>query len=60
MVLGVNLSISKMERDKYRSHLAGEEEINTQWRHGAPPTYELVNELFEQGRTKVQAFIYYN
>ncbi|KAJ3701776.1 hypothetical protein LUZ61_005481 [Rhynchospora tenuis] len=41
-----------MEGDKYRGHLAGEAEINTEWRHGAPPSYELVNELFEQERTK--------
>ncbi|XP_012848957.1 PREDICTED: pathogen-related protein isoform X1 [Erythranthe guttata] len=38
--------------DKYRSFLHGDEEQNTQWRHGAPPTYHSVNRLFEQGRTK--------
>nr|CAD1834081.1 unnamed protein product [Ananas comosus var. bracteatus] len=38
--------------DKYRSHLVGEGERNTRWRHGSPPTYELVNLLFEQERTK--------
>ncbi|XP_052203349.1 pathogen-related protein-like [Diospyros lotus] len=39
--------------DKYRSHLNGEEEQNTQWRFGAPPNYDTVNKLFEEGRTKV-------
>ncbi|KAK1301640.1 hypothetical protein QJS10_CPB12g00700 [Acorus calamus] len=38
--------------DKYRSHLHGDEEKNTRWRHGAPPTYDLVNQLFEEGRTQ--------
>lgn len=38
--------------DKYRSHLAGEGEKNTVWRHGAPPTYDAVNSLFEAGRTQ--------
>ncbi|THU46428.1 hypothetical protein C4D60_Mb09t04830 [Musa balbisiana] len=40
-----------VEGDKYRSHLVGEGEKETQWRHGAPPTYDLVNKLFEEGRT---------
>ncbi|XP_077228130.1 pathogenesis-related family protein [Tasmannia lanceolata] len=38
--------------DKYRSHMHGEGEKNTQWRHGSPPNYDIVNQLFEQGRTK--------
>ncbi|OMO74753.1 pathogen-related protein-like protein [Corchorus capsularis] len=38
-------------RDKYRSFLHDEAE-NVQWRHGGPPTYDAVNQLFEQGRTK--------
>ncbi|KAF5730740.1 hypothetical protein HS088_TW19G00335 [Tripterygium wilfordii] len=40
-----------VSRDKYRSflHDAGD---NIQWRHGAPPTYDDVNHLFEEGRTK--------
>ncbi|KAM0826026.1 hypothetical protein ACQ4PT_069151 [Festuca glaucescens] len=38
--------------DRYRSHLAGEGEKNTVWRHGAPPTYDAVNSLFESGRTQ--------
>ncbi|XP_040995912.1 pathogen-related protein-like [Juglans microcarpa x Juglans regia] len=40
-------------QDKYRSYLHGEEEKNTKWRFGAPPNYDLVNRLFEEGRTKI-------
>lgn len=40
--------------DKYRSYLSGDGEKHTQWRHGAPPTYDLVNDLFERERTNVQ------
>lgn len=39
--------------DKYRSFLH-DETHNTQWRHGGPPAYDAVNELFEQGRTKAR------
>ncbi|KAF7822621.1 pathogen-related protein [Senna tora] len=39
--------------DKYRSFLYDEESQKTMWRHGSPPTYDDVNQLFEQGRTKV-------
>lgn len=39
--------------DKYRSFLHGEGERNTKWRFGAPPNYDDVNKLFEEGRTKV-------
>ncbi|KAL8140199.1 hypothetical protein V2J09_006220 [Rumex salicifolius] len=39
--------------DKYWSVLNDEEEAkSTAWRHGAPLTYDDVNLLFEQGRTK--------
>ncbi|CAL4947591.1 unnamed protein product [Urochloa decumbens] len=38
--------------DPYRSHLSGEGEENTVWRHGAPPTYDAVNALFEAERTQ--------
>ncbi|KAJ7981842.1 Pathogen-related protein [Quillaja saponaria] len=38
--------------DKYRSFLYDEAEKTTHWRHGGPPTYESVNQLFEEGRTK--------
>jgi len=41
-------------KDKYRSILHDEAE-NIQWRHGGPPTYGLVNQLFEEGRTKVKS-----
>lgn len=41
--------------DKYRSHLIGEGEKNTHWRHGGPPNYDLVNELFEKGRTQASS-----
>lgn len=39
--------------DKYRTFMYGEGEKDTQWRHGGPPTYDLVNQVFEEGRTKV-------
>ncbi|KAL6614570.1 hypothetical protein ACP70R_036840 [Stipagrostis hirtigluma subsp. patula] len=38
--------------DRYRSHLAGDGEKDTAWRHGAPPTYDAVNALFEAERTQ--------
>lgn len=44
--------MSDHEGDKYRSHLYGEGEKETQWRFGAPPKYDAVNKLFEQGRTQ--------
>ncbi|KAI3769348.1 hypothetical protein L6452_00449 [Arctium lappa] len=37
--------------EKYRSFLHEESE-NTHWRHGGPPIYDAVNQLFEEGRTK--------
>ncbi|XP_022026257.1 pathogen-related protein [Helianthus annuus] len=37
--------------DKYRCFMSGEGEKNTTWRYGKPPTYEVVNKLFEEGRT---------
>ncbi|RDX94530.1 hypothetical protein CR513_23073 [Mucuna pruriens] len=40
-----------MAKDKYRSVLHDESD-NIQWRHGGPPTYDDVNKLFEEGRTK--------
>lgn len=39
--------------DPYREHLGGDAEAKTAWRHGGPPTYDVVNALFESGRTKV-------
>ncbi|KAM0939911.1 putative NTF2-like domain superfamily protein [Dioscorea sansibarensis] len=38
--------------DKYRSHIYGEGEKNTEWRYGAPPNYDIVNKLYEEGKTK--------
>ncbi|KAK9150593.1 hypothetical protein Syun_008902 [Stephania yunnanensis] len=37
-------------RDLYRSYM---EDGNIQWRHGGPPIYDQVNELFERERMKV-------
>ncbi|KAJ7959247.1 pathogen-related protein-like [Quillaja saponaria] len=41
------------QEDKYRTYLHGDAEKNTKWRYGAPPNYDVVNKLFEEGRTKV-------
>ncbi|XP_043718892.1 pathogen-related protein-like [Telopea speciosissima] len=38
--------------DKYRSHILGEGEKNTKWKFGAPPSYDVVNKLFEEERSK--------
>ncbi|KAH7510877.1 hypothetical protein FEM48_ZijujUnG0075600 [Ziziphus jujuba var. spinosa] len=46
---------SGVETDKYRSYLYGEGEKSTKWRYGAPPNYDIVNRLFEEGRTKIWA-----
>ncbi|KAH1096740.1 hypothetical protein J1N35_013661 [Gossypium stocksii] len=45
--------MSGMEGDKYRSYLHGEGELNTNWRYGGPPNYDIVNKLFEDERTMV-------
>ena len=47
------MASSAVEGDKYRSFIYGEGEKNTQWRFGAPPNYDVVNKLFEEGRTQV-------
>ncbi|XP_076899260.1 pathogen-related protein-like [Bidens hawaiensis] len=39
--------------DKYRCFLSGEGEKNTTWKYGAPPNFDAVNKLFEEGRTKI-------
>ncbi|PON76301.1 NTF2-like domain containing protein [Parasponia andersonii] len=39
--------------DKYRYLLNGDGEKDTKWKFGAPPNYDVVNELFEEGRTKI-------
>ncbi|EXC26591.1 hypothetical protein L484_003537 [Morus notabilis] len=46
------MASSGIKEDKYRSYLHGEGEKNTKWRFGAPPNYDVVNKLFEEGRTK--------
>ncbi|XP_024967269.1 pathogen-related protein [Cynara cardunculus var. scolymus] len=43
---------TKKAGEKYRSFLHEESE-NTVWRHGGPPNFDVVNQLFEEGRTKV-------
>nr|XP_043637489.1 pathogen-related protein-like [Erigeron canadensis] len=40
------------EVDKYRCFMSGESEKNTTWRLGVPPNFDVVNKLFEEGRTK--------
>nr|XP_043614176.1 pathogen-related protein-like [Erigeron canadensis] len=39
--------------DKYRCFMSGEGEKNTIWMEGAPPNYDAVNKLFEEGKTKI-------
>ncbi|PON99671.1 NTF2-like domain containing protein [Trema orientale] len=39
-------------KKKYRSFLYDEGEKNTTWRFGEPPTYDVVNKLFGEGKTK--------
>ncbi|KAJ0778346.1 hypothetical protein HanLR1_Chr02g0070711 [Helianthus annuus] len=39
--------------DKYRCFMSGEGEKNTTWKLGVPPNFDVVNKLFEEGRTKV-------
>lgn len=38
--------------DKYRDYLSEEDVKNTKWRSG-PPSYDVVDKLFEDGRTHV-------
>ncbi|GMP46515.1 hypothetical protein CsSME_00014635 [Camellia sinensis var. sinensis] len=45
--------LAAQQGDKYRASLNGEGEKNTKWRFGAPPNYDVVNKLFEEGRTKI-------
>ncbi|KAH0854645.1 hypothetical protein HID58_057821 [Brassica napus] len=47
---GANIA-TREERDKYRSVLNDVGEV--QWRYGHPPAFDLVNQLFEEGQTKV-------
>ncbi|KAJ0778344.1 hypothetical protein HanLR1_Chr02g0070681 [Helianthus annuus] len=39
--------------DKYRCFMSGEGEKDTTWKLGVPPNFDVVNKLFEEGRTKV-------
>ncbi|KAL2903982.1 Pathogen-related protein [Bienertia sinuspersici] len=39
--------------DKYRSFIYGEGEKNTTWVLGSPPNFDIVDKLFEEGRTKI-------
>ncbi|CAK9134739.1 unnamed protein product [Ilex paraguariensis] len=47
------MASSATEGDKYRPSLNEQEVNNIQWRFGAPPNYDVVNKLFEEGRTKI-------
>ncbi|KAJ0044826.1 hypothetical protein Pint_04762 [Pistacia integerrima] len=46
------VTVAAQGGDKYRSFLNDEGGEKIQWRHGGPPTYDSVNQLFEEGRTK--------
>ncbi|KAJ7965420.1 pathogen-related protein-like [Quillaja saponaria] len=46
-------SASVNQEDKYRISLQGQAEKNTKWRFGVPPNYDVVNKLFEEGRTNL-------
>ena len=41
--------------DPYRDHLTGAAEKDTTWRHGSAPRYDVVNAMFEKGRTQVSS-----
>lgn len=47
----------KQVGDPYRDHIYGAGEKGTTWRHGRGPEYQLVNALFESGRTQVSMTI---
>ncbi|XP_075651286.1 pathogen-related protein-like [Castanea sativa] len=46
------MASSSVGQEKYRSFLSEEEVKNTKWRFGVP-NYDVVNKLFEEGRTKI-------
>ena len=48
------MASSAEQGDKYRDFMYGEGEKDTVWRFGAPPNYDVVNKLFEEGRTQVK------
>ncbi|KAI3930480.1 hypothetical protein MKW98_022129 [Papaver atlanticum] len=45
-------ALTEIKQDKYRYYIYGEGEKDTQWRNGIP-NYDVVNKLFEEGRTQV-------
>ncbi|KAI3996107.1 hypothetical protein MKX01_018176 [Papaver californicum] len=45
-------AVGEIKQDKYRYYIYGEGEKDTQWRNGVP-NYDVVNKLFEEGRTQV-------
>ncbi|CAL9094487.1 unnamed protein product [Musa acuminata var. zebrina] len=49
----ITMASSAEQGDKYRDFMYGEGEKDTVWRFGAPPNYDVVNKLFEEGRTQV-------
>ncbi|RWW65706.1 hypothetical protein BHE74_00026976, partial [Ensete ventricosum] len=50
----ITMASSAEGGDKYRDFMYGEGEKDTVWRFGAPPNYDIVNKLFEEGRTQVK------
>lgn len=51
--------VNPVKIDKYRSFLHEDaKNDNIVWRHGAPPEYDAVNKLFEEGRKKVSYYIF--
>ena len=44
------------EAEKYRSFMNEEDVKNINWRYGSTPNYDVVDKLFEEGRTKVILF----
>ncbi|KAG5019155.1 hypothetical protein JHK87_015010 [Glycine soja] len=47
------MASSSVREDKYRPFMREDSEKNIKWRYGAPPNYDVVNKLFDEGRTKV-------
>lgn len=48
------MATSGIVGDKYRYLLQGDIEKNTKWKFGSPTIYEVLNKLFEEGRTKLR------
>ncbi|CAA0842786.1 pathogenesis-related family protein [Striga hermonthica] len=44
-----------MASDKHKAYLNDDDVKNNNWRFGSPPNYDVVDKLFEQGRTKIWA-----